>query len=218
MDRRILGVLFILSFFAWIGSAVWFFGHSRGGAETPSYLPVERHGKFEVRDYPALELIQTPLASAVGEKAMNESFRRLVSYLRRGNASSEKIPMTAPVLVNPGPAIEPNTSPFPYPAPASISIILPQVVVQAGAPAPQAEGVTLVPQPEGRFAVLRYSGSRDAVSEARAADRIGNWLQVHHWEAEASPIFAYYDPPWIPPVFRRNEVWVRVHSAAAPTP
>jgi len=202
MDRRILGVLFILSFFAWIGSAVWFFGHSRGGAETPPYLPVERQGKFEVRDYPALELVQTPLESATGEKAMNDGFRRLISYLRRGNANAEKIPMTAPVLVDPG-----------IPA---LSFILPQVIVHAGAPAPQGENLTLVAQPAARFAILRYSGSRDAVSEARAAERIDTWLKAHHWEAETGPIFAYYDPAWIPPVFRRNEVWVRVHGGTAP--
>lgn len=63
MERRILGVLFIVSFFLWIASAFWTCGHARSGAETPQYTLIERHGKFEIRDYPELWLVAATSSS-----------------------------------------------------------------------------------------------------------------------------------------------------------
>ncbi len=149
MERRILGVLFIVSFFLWIGAAFWTCGHSQGGAETPQYTLIERHGKFEIRDYPELRLVAT--ASHSG----------------------------------------PN-------------FVVPTKTA--------ADGGTI--RPAGRFAVYRYTGGRNGKNESRAAQKLDAWMLAHHWEPEEKPFFAYYDPPWVPTFFRRNEAMIRVHGGA----
>src|ERR1700744_643374 len=102
MDRRILGVLFILAFFFWIAAGVWTVCHARSG-ETPLYTVLARHGKFEVRDYPALRLVSPPLAPVAAGGRMNGSFNRLAAYLHGENSAGQKIAMVSPVLLERGP-------------------------------------------------------------------------------------------------------------------
>jgi hypothetical protein len=200
MDRRILGVLFILAFFLWIGAGVWTFAHARGGVETAAYSVVDRHGKFEVRDYPALAVVRTPLDPAATGNAMNGSFQRLYAYLRGENVRAEKIAMTAPILVERSAAD------------GTMSFILPRAVAP-DAPAPTGPGVAAATIPAGRYAILRYTGGRDRKSEEAALARLRDRLPRLHWIAEGEPRFAYYDPPWVPFFLRRNEVLLPVHVA-----
>ena len=158
--------------------------------EIPDYQVVTEDGKFEVREYPELTLVRT--ASGEGD------FMRLFRYISGANESEQKIAMTAPVLMkhegeNKG-----------------MSFIVPREVAAARVPAPQDAAVETDAMPAGRFAVYRYSGGRNEANEREALEKLRAWTKERNIETAGEPMFGYYDPPWIPPFLRRNEVMLRI--------
>ena len=158
--------------------------------EIPDYKVVTEDGKFEVREYPELALVRT----AAGEG----DFMRLFRYISGANESEQKIAMTAPVLMkhegeNKG-----------------MSFIVPREVAAAKVPAPKDAAVEKDELPAGRFAVYRYSGGRNDANEQEALEKLRAWSKERIIETAGEPIFGYYDPPWIPPFLRRNEVMLRI--------
>jgi DNA gyrase inhibitor GyrI len=69
--------------------------------------------------------------------------------------------------------------------------------------------VTVRELPAGRFAVLRFSGGRNAKNEAETLARLKSWLEQERLAALSGPVYGYFDPPWTPAFLRRNEVMLR---------
>ena len=158
--------------------------------ETPDCKVIARDGKFEIRDYPALATVRT--ASGDG------GFMRLFRYISGDNEGGRKIPMTAPVLMrNEGDK-------------AGMSFIMPAAIATGAAPSPTDRAVMLDNFGPGRFAVMRFSGGRNAANETKSLAALRGWLESRQLETEGAPVFAYYDPPWIPGFLRRNEVMLQV--------
>ena len=157
--------------------------------ETPDYQVLSTEGKFELREYPALAIVRT--ASGDGD------FMRLFRYISGQNATEEKIAMTAPVLVQRQGESE------------GMSFIMPGEMTTSGVPAPENKGLTIDTIPPGRFAVYRFSGWQTEKNEKEALAALLTWMQKSGLKPEGTPYFGYYDPPWIPGFFRRNEVMLR---------
>ncbi len=175
-------------------AAFWLVSTSRAATETPEYKVIRSDGKFEIRDYPALTLAVT----AMDGSDMNSGFMPLFRFITGRNETSEKIGMTAPVLI----------------ASASgkrtMSFIMPGKTVEKGVPKPSNEKVALENMEPSRYAVLRFDGGRSTENEAKAVARLKAWLEAGKLTAKGEPMFAYYDPPWTPVFMRRNEVMIRI--------
>jgi len=167
---------------------------SRAKYESAPFATMEKDAAFEVRDYPELSLVRT---SGTGGDA-DGAFMRLFRYIGGGNASGAKIPMTTPVFMDHG---EKETD---------MGFVLPKAVVAKGAPAPNAPQVSLSKRAAGRFAVMRFTGYRSEKREAAAVAKLRAWMTAKGLKESGKPSFAYFDPPWTPGPFRRNEVLIRV--------
>jgi hypothetical protein len=167
---------------------------SRKGYESAPYQVVSRDGKFEIRGYPALTVVETPMADDSGS-----SFQRLFRYISGGNADGEKIPMTTPVFMAGGESQR------------SMSFVMP--ADRKSSPVPNDVAVSVATIPAGRFAVFGFPGSRSAPSEAKALARLREWMEARKLATSAQPVFGYFDPPWTPPFLRRNEVMLRVNAS-----
>ena len=66
--------------------------------------------------------------------------------------------------------------------------------------------------PAGRFAVMRFSGGRSATHEKHALDELKQWTASERLTELSPPVYGYFDPPWTPPFWRRNEVMLRIDS------
>src|SRR5690606_5558814 len=77
-------------------ASTWLISNSRASTETPDYKEVRTDEKFEIRDYSALTVATTSMAGS----GMNGSFGELLGFSSGKNESSEKIAMTAPVLID----------------------------------------------------------------------------------------------------------------------
>ncbi len=175
-------------------AAFWLISTSRAATETPEYKVVRADGKFEIRDYPALTIVTTPME---GEE-MNGSFGKLFQFITGSNDTKEKIEMTSPVLIDT--AKDKKT----------MSFIMPKKAVEKGVPKPSGAGVTLGKLQAERYAVLRFDGGRTAKNETSASEKLKAWLDAETLVGKGAPKFAYYDPPWTPIFMRRNEVMIRI--------
>ena len=188
--KTLLAVLFLVS-----AAAVFFAGckTSPKASETAPSRLVSRDGNFELRDYPALTIVETVMDSDSGA-----SFQRLFRYNSGANADGEKIPMTTPVFMA---GEEPRRT---------MSFVMPEEMKAAPGPKDSALRVTKIPA--GRFAVLSFSGTRSSESEIQALAQLQAWMKKSGLDSTGEPLFGYFDPPWTPSFLRHNEVMLRVEE------
>jgi DNA gyrase inhibitor GyrI len=171
---------------------------TRAGYESAPYRVVRTSGKFEVRDYPVLRVVETPLAR-VGKDA-DGSFLRLFRFITGANDAKQKIAMTTPVFMSGS-----DTN-------ATMAFVLPAKLPTDAVPKPSDAAVTVRELPAGRFAVLRFSGGRSAEHDAEALGRLRAWMRAEGLQELSPPVYGYFDPPWTPGFLRRNEVMLRTEG------
>jgi DNA gyrase inhibitor GyrI len=173
---------------------------TRAGYESTPYTVMRSSGKFEVRDYPALTVVETPMTS--GGSGADGSFNRLFRFITGGNDAKQKIAMTTPVFMSGS-----GTN-------VSMAFVMPAKFKTRDVPKPKDEQLRVRELEAGRFAVLRYSGGRNADNEAQSLERLRAWMKAEGLKELSPPIYGYFDPPWTPAFLRRNEVMVRIEPGA----
>jgi DNA gyrase inhibitor GyrI len=200
MRVKMMAVLFVLL----VAAVVLVVGGckaTRSGYESAPYRVVRRNGKFEVRDYPALTLVETSMSSG-GTNGADGSFNRLFRFITGNNEANQKIAMTTPVFMS---GNETNRA---------MAFVMPAREKVAEVPKPKDANVAVREVAAGRYAVLRYSGGRNAKKEAEVERQLRAWMQAEHLPAKPPPVFGYFDPPWTPAFLRRNEVMLLTESAS----
>lgn len=180
--------------FTWAGCQA-----TRAGYESAPYGVIRKEGKFEVRDYPALTVVETSMARE-GDGS-DGSFRRLFRFITGRNGDGRKIAMTTPVFMSGS-----DTD-------RTMAFVLPAKLKAGEVPKPEENSLAVREVEAGRFAVLRFRGGRSAENEARALARLQSWLAGQGLKADPSPVYGYFDPPWTPAFLRRNEVMLRTQPA-----
>ena len=138
---------------------------TRGGYESAPYRVVRSDGRFELRDYPALTVVETSMAPG-SRDGRDGSFMRLFRFITGGNEAKQKIAMTTPVFMSGS-----GTN-------ATMAFVLPAKLKAAGVPKPSDGTVTafeLVP-PHGAAGVpggYQRPSSRNLRASARATDSSG---------------------------------------------
>ncbi len=184
----------LLVTFIIFATAAWSWcGPHRDRYETAPYKVVSTDGKVEIREYPPLKLVTAKMGEAKDNEA-NRSFRSLFAYISGENAASSKIAMTTPVFMDE----------------SNMSFVLPEDVTESGAPSPTGTAVALTQFAGGRFAVLRFKGSRSDRAEENAEAALRAWAAAKKLRITGSAMFAYYDPPFTLPPLRRNEVLLAI--------
>lgn len=135
---------------------------TRSGYESTPYEVVRSGGKFEVRDYPALVVVETAMAG--GGLDGGGSFNRLLRFITGDNEEHQKIAMTTPVLISENASNR------------TMAFVMPAAMKPGAVPRP-ADGAAPVREiPAWRFVVLRFSGARSVEHEARSLGRLQSWM------------------------------------------
>jgi hypothetical protein len=156
---------------------------SRHNYKSAPYQTGSSDGKFEIRNYPALPVVET------NNDTDDSSFMRLFRYIGGANEKKEKISMTTPVLMQDG----------------KMQFVLPEDK-KGNPPRPSTDKVKLATVPARRVAVYQFNGGRSRQSEAAALQKLKTWLAQQKVAYVDKPTFAYYDGPFTLPAMRRNEV------------
>lgn len=172
---------------------------TRAGYESAPYTVVRAEGKFQVRDYPALTVVETPLAAGTRDGS-DGSFMRLFRFITGANEGQQKIAMTTPVFMS-GSATN-----------ATMAFVMPTKLKTGEVPKPADGAVSVRELAAGRFAVLRYSGGRNAKREAKSLAQLQAWMAAEKLGVLSPPVYGYFDPPWTPSFLRRNEVMLRTEA------
>jgi hypothetical protein len=195
----------------------------RDMVEKPSYTVSTTIGAIEIRQYAPYIVAEVSLQSGENN-AMMLGFRPLADYIFGQNISQEKIEMTSPV-VQQSQKIE-MTSPVIQSADASggtnqmaqrVQFMMPKKYTLQTLPAPKNPDVTLKAIPAQTLAAISFSGI-GAMAEMHAKEQeLRDVLRDKGFEVTGEPLYARYDPPWVAPNQRLNEVLIPVRPQESET-
>jgi hypothetical protein len=178
--------------------------------EQPEYRVEAKDGAFEVRAYPAIIVAETEVT---GERrpAISEGFSRIAGYIFGKNAPKAKIDMTAPVqqqkqtIAMTAPVTQQGNG-----AAWTVQFIMPKSWTMETLPAPLDNRVKLRQIAPRKFAVVTFSGfARSSVLDEKTAE-LRRFAEARKLSTVGEPVFAFYNPPWTLPFFRRNEIMLEI--------
>jgi len=158
------------------------------------YQLLERDGSFEVRSYERLILAVSPESDLSG----SSGFGRLFNFISGQNRDRKKIAMTAPVLNDLDQAQ------------MTIAFVMPDEYRAGTVPQPEDPSVRIREVPARRVAAVVFKGNPAPRMIARQRAALIEWLERRHLETIGPIELARYNPPFIPGVFKRNELWVEL--------
>ena len=172
---------------------------TRAGYKTPAYTvtqKVKEPVRFEIRDYAEMVLVETPTKPE--RNGRDGSFGRLFKFITGTNATGAKIPMTTPVFFRGTNDTE------------RMSFVMPPEMSVGAVPSPSDKMVQVSERPQGTFAVMPIGTKRARPYLESMVQKLEAALEETEWKSVGSAEFAYYDPPWIPAWFCRNECLIPV--------
>lgn len=184
--------------------------------EKPEYEVIVVDGPVEYRLYQSFIVAETEIVDVESWKdASSEGFRRLFKYITGDNNGEEKIAMTAPVQQSKLQAedvrfnqAEPLTGQSGW----TVSFMLPSMYSMVDVPTPEDERIEIRIVPEKLVAAIRYSGRWTTRNFDKYESRLMAALLEGNVEVLGESETAFYNPPFVPPFMRRNEILVEVSS------
>lgn len=183
-------------------------GASLMATERPSFSVERRSSGLELRQYRPYLVAQTEVDGPM-ETAGNEGFRRLAGYIFGGNGTGQKIAMTAPVAMMPTPEVmgfSPKGKGF------VVQFMMPAGLTLASLPMPKDARVTFSEVPARRVAALAYRGNWSEARYQAHLEKLQSALVMEGLVAAGTPVWARYDPPFMPTFMRTNEILVEVQT------
>jgi hypothetical protein len=185
--------------------------------EEPKYTVLEKTPPFELRSYSPMILAEVQVEGDLDE-ASSQGFRLIAAYIFGQNQPSEKISMTAPVVVEEravkGAAIA-MTAPVnieSYAGKWTVSFVMPAEYSMESLPKPLNSKVQLRQIPAVKRAVLSFSGFYNENKVAERTLELEEWMKTKNLQAASIAKFARYNPPWTLPFMRRNEIMIDVRD------
>lgn len=197
-----------------LSSACSVFGNN-GEVKEPDYRILKQDDVFSLRQYDPM-IVAEVQKTGDWEQASSKGFRPLFEYIEGQNQSRTKIAMTTPVLQSEGQGEKiPMTAPvFVEPQSASqvwsIAFVLPSSFTMETTPRPLNSQVKIVPKPARQMAVIRFSGVASPEQRQTASQKLQHWALAQGFLTRGKFVYAGYNPPFTLPPFRRNEMMIEV--------
>jgi hypothetical protein len=179
--------------------------------ESPRYQTVYQDKKFEIREYEDYIVAEVEIDGDFGS-ALQKGFRVLAEYIFGGNISKARINMTVPVTEQ---AVTSEKIQMTAPVTSSpveegkkyrITFTMPSKYTLENLPEPANKNISFRKVGTHKVAVLRFSGNLNSRLATLKAKELETWLNENKYSSKTNFIFAQYNPPWTPGIFRRNEV------------
>ena len=181
--------------------------------ETPPYQVIQSAEKIEVREYAPMIVAEVAVAGERG-KAIHAGFRVLADYIFGNNAPGQSIAMTAPVIQQKGAKIA-MTAPVSQTQNGDlwkVRFTMPSSYTMQTLPRPNNPAIKIIPIPGHRTVVIRFSGFWTERNLRKNSGKLEAFIQSQRLKTMGDPIYAFYNPPWTLPFFRRNEVLYNLQS------
>ena len=182
--------------------------------EKAKYIVLEKEDDVEIRQYEPQIVAETYVEGDL-EAVGDEGFRRLYDFISGDNRQKQSISMTAPV------GQEAKSEKIAMTAPVGqekkdhrwrITFHMPAEYTLESLPEPTDPRVKLVRDPGRLMAAIRYSGTwSEAGYEANRA-LLEAFIEKRGLIKAGEPVWARYDPPFMPWFLRRNEVLIPIEK------
>ena len=163
--------------------------------EKATYKVIIKEGNFEVRLYEPMIV----LVSQENDLKGTSGFNQLFNYISGRNKESKKIAMTAPVINNL------DDEQF------TIAFVMPKEYSLEDLPQPLHSELQFKEIPERHVATISFSGNINQEIIEKKKNELMEWLKEKRITAIGSIELARYNPPFIPGLFKRNELLVEVN-------
>lgn len=184
--------------------------------EEAEYTVVMKEERFELRKYEPHILAET-IVDGDFEGAGDEAFGRLFKYISGKNRSRQRVEMTSPV----GQAAKSQKIDMTSPVGQTeedgrwaVSFMMPASFTLETLPEPEDPNVVLREVPARHIAAVRYSGFWSEKGYLRNMAKLEAWIEKSGFSTVGEPIWARYNPPFMPWFLRRNEILVPVGDPA----
>ncbi len=182
--------------------------------EKAKYEVIESDENFELRQY-APQIVAETFVAGNFKEVGNVGFRRLYDYINGNNVKNRNIAMTAPVTQ------ETKSEKIAMTAPVTqesvqgqwrITFLMPAEYTLETLPKPLDPLVQLREEPGYLMAAIRYSGTWSQKRYEKNLALLQEAIEKRGLKPDGQPIWARYDPPFMPWFLRRNEVLIRVQN------
>ena len=180
--------------------------------EEAKYSVVLEAERFDLRKYASHILAETTVEGDF-EDAGSAAFGRLFKYISGNNQQQQKVAMTSPVGQVPSSQKIEMTSPVSQQQQDGkwvVSFMMPASFTLETTPAPNDPTLSLRQVPARYVAAVRYSGFWSEESYRRELTDLQAWITERDLQPLGEPIWARYNPPFMPWFLRRNEILVPV--------
>ena len=187
--------------------------------EKPDYTVAMSEGKFEIRDYPEMLLAEVTV-SGDRNQAANRGFRKLAAFIFGDNQPNSKIAMTSPVTQTPQEVQDLKNQKIAMTAPVMqvpdengqwlVNFMMPSEYSMDTLPKPIDEDIRIFKTEPYRTVSIRFSGRGTMKNLQKQQDKLDIFVKEQGLTVSGEPEYAFYNPPIVPPMFRRNEVHYRV--------
>lgn len=185
--------------------------------EEAAYNVVKEDGDFEVRQYEP-QIVAEVVVEADMADAGNRAFRKLFRYISGDNRAQKEISMTSPVSQAPrSEKIEMTAPVSQQPAGESwaVNFLMPAFYTMETIPEPLDPDVVIREIPARSMAVIRYSGTWSEERYGEHLKKLIQWIQKNEIETIGEPVWARYNPPFMPWFLRRNEILIPIRQFSA---
>lgn len=162
--------------------------------ERPEYETVHSEPPFEVREYKDFYIVEY---DNTNDPEIGNGFGTLFRYISSDNATRQKISMTVPVIEE----IVGDQMKMAFVVPKEQWDHIPE---------PNNPWLSVKKFDSGLFAVLRYTGFSSGSKEQQMIEKLKGWMETKGYLEASNFMLAFYNPPFTPPMFRRNEIMVRI--------
>ena len=184
--------------------------------EEPDYEIQRQDGEYEIRTY-GPRLVAETWVEGTQDDAGSIAFRRLAGYIFGGNAEDESISMTAPVTQESPAELEGTAEVSTMPAEGRyrVTFTMPREYSMETLPTPEDQRVVLREEPGRRVASLRYRGFWSTSRYQDHEQKLIDWIEANGLERTPQPpVWARYDPPYMPWFLRRNEIHIELKDVS----
>ena len=195
-------------------------GTAAMATEEAAYTVVQKDDRFELRDYAAHVLAETVVEGTL-EEAGNNAFNRLFRYISGENRARAKVSMTAPVSQEQAGEKIAMTAPVGQQRVRdrwAVSFMMPATYTLETLPEPNDPQITLRQVPARRMAAVRYSGFWSEENYRRYKSQLEAWIEKNGLRIAGEPVWARYNPPFMPWFLRRNEILIPVEAVPGEAP
>lgn len=163
--------------------------------ESLPYETIEQHGKIEIRKYDKFLLATT---KTIPDNSNSSGFNNVFRYISGNNDKKQKISMTTPVVT------------FEEEDKLVTGFYVPSKYDKETVPEPLGNDVSINEMNSSMYAVIVFRGTWSQQNLAKNDDMLKSYIHKSDYEIVSSRYLFRYQPPFVPGIFRHNEIAYQV--------